>query len=261
MQVHTYPRTAAESERPTSVLVFGGSVFSRIGIVAVLDQGSGLRVVGHASTCADIRSLVSERRPDVVVLDGESDPAPAIRALAGITAAPRVLVLASCRKRAARQGRHLDVPGIRVNLTDMTTLLPAVRLLRSGHQVVSALPAPGGRAPSAAVPQFVRERLQKLTGREVEVLHLMLRGWSNPEIADALVLSGATVKSHVHNLMNKLQLRSRVDVIITAYATGLVRAGVPATGHRRRPGGPARHSIRKEERPCPRTPVPRCPRS
>ncbi|MFI1864639.1 response regulator transcription factor [Streptomyces jumonjinensis] len=65
----------------------------------------------------------------------------------------------------------------------------------------------------------------------------MLRGWSNVEIAEGLELSGATVKSHVHNLMGKLHLRNRIDVITTAYRTGLARpraAGPPVAPRRGR---------------------------
>ena len=239
VQVHTHPPISIESEQPTSILIVGGSLFSRIGIVSLLDQEKGFKVVGHASHSADIAPLVSERRPNVVVLNGEADPLSAIRALAGTTPAPRVLVLSSCHKRAAQERHRLYVPGIRVNLADAATLLPAVRLLCSGYQVVAALPGPGDRAPGPGRQPQAWKRFEKLTEREVEVLHLILRGWSNPEIAEALALSGATIKSHVHSLMNKLELRNRVDVITTAYTTGLVRPGVPATWQRRLARSPA----------------------
>jgi DNA-binding NarL/FixJ family response regulator len=218
---------SAETERSTSILVSGGNLFSRIGIVSLLDQEDGFTVVGHASHFADIERLVAERRPDVVVLNGEADPLSAFRALAASTPAPRVLVIAPSRKRAAWKGSHLRVPGIKVSLTTTATLLPAVRLLRSGYQVAAAHAEPGERLSRIGQQPHAWERFDKLTEREVEVVHLMLRGWSNAEIAEALMLSGATVKSHVHSLMNKLELRNRIDVITTAYTTGLVRPGVP----------------------------------
>lgn len=232
------PHARDESEPPTSVLIGGGSPRCRGALVAALEREPGFTVVGHGADPAGVARLAAEHRPHVVVVAGDTDPMPAIRALAAGGPAPRVLVVSPsragmCHLDPPRAPRIAGVTGLTVNLTDMATLVPAVRLLRSGYRVCPAPPAPGAGppadgppadGPSGAVrPTHAWRHFDKLTGREVEVVHLMLRGWTNAEIAQALTLSGATVKSHVHSLMSKLELRSRIDVITTAYTTGFVR--------------------------------------
>lgn len=226
------PSAGDESGPPTSILVAGGSFIGRGALVSALDGENGFTVVGESARPAELGRLVAEHRPDVAVVLGEPDPLPSLRALAAAEPAPRVLVVSPFAQRLPGTGParpnapaepHAHAAGVTVNLTDRTTLVPAIRLLRSGYQVGRALPAAVGGIPGPPRPPHAWDRFDKLTGREIEVVHLMLRGWSNAEIAEALTLSGATVKSHVHSLMGKLELRSRIDVITTAYTTGFVR--------------------------------------
>ncbi len=227
MQEESQPAMTEGTALSTSIVVSGGDPFARIGIVSTLDQEHGFSVVGHVSPSADLERLIAERRPDLVVLCGESDLLSAYRALEAAAHTPRVLVVLPPRKRAAGKGSHLRVAGVKVTLTTMATLLPAARLLRSGYQIAAAHGDHEEPVDCTRRQANAWERFDRLTEREVQVMHLILRGWSNAEIADALMLSGATVKSHVHSLMNKLELRSRVDLITTAYTTGLVGPGVP----------------------------------
>jgi DNA-binding NarL/FixJ family response regulator len=205
------PPASDGAERLTTILVSGGSPLGRGPIVSALDKEDGFTVVGCCPHAADLEQLVTEHRPHIAVVVGDTDPLPAVSALTACTPAPRILVVSPARRRTPGEEPRLCGPppagaaGITVNLADPAILAPAIRLLRSGYRVYPA------RTPHAW------ERFGKLTGREVEVVHLMLRGWSNAEIAEALKLSGATVKSHVHSLMSKLQLRNRIDVITTAY--------------------------------------------
>jgi DNA-binding NarL/FixJ family response regulator len=109
------------------------------------------------------------------------------------------------------------VRAVRVVAAGDALLTPAVtrQLL---DRVARRLPAPVGQGPEA---------LQELTEREREVLELLARGMSNAEIAEALVVGDATVKTHVSNVLMKLGLRDRVQAVVLAYEIGLVRPGAP----------------------------------
>jgi DNA-binding NarL/FixJ family response regulator len=232
MRAHN-PPAGDEPVAPTSILVAGGSFIGRGALVTALDAEPGFTVVGDGAHPAELRPLVAEHRPHVAVVIGEPDPLPAIRALTAAEPAPRVLVVSPFEQRLpGAEGVYPPEPagrppgpvaGTGVNLTDRAALVPAIRLLRSGYQVCPAPPVTVDAQPGALPPPHAWERFDKLTGREIEVVHLLLRGWTNAEIAEALTLSGATVKSHVHSLMSKLELRSRIDVITTAYTTGFIR--------------------------------------
>ncbi|MCP3760586.1 response regulator transcription factor [Streptomyces sp. TBY4] len=220
--------------------MIGGSFFFRIGIASTLDEEDGFSVVGNLSHSGRIQTVVNERRPAVAVVLDDSDPLPSVRALANSTPQPRVLVVTPPGKRAGGKTSRMHVPGIAVSRTEMETLIPAIRLVRSGYQVTTAPPVRSEPTPaSAQQPDDVWKRFDQLTARETEVVHLVLYGWSNAQIAEALELSGATVKSHVHSLMGKLELRNRMDVITTAYRTGLVRPGGPRLTWHPRPAGNA----------------------
>ncbi|WP_372410357.1 response regulator transcription factor [Streptomyces luteireticuli] len=113
-----------------------------------------------------------------------------------------------------------------VTVTDPSLLGPAIRLLRSGYRMFGPRPEPTTE-DTPRREHALWKRMEQLTWRETEVVRLLLRGWRNTEIAEALDLSESTVKSHVHNLMAKLEFHNRVDMISTAYVTGLLRPGFP----------------------------------
>ncbi|MFJ8436194.1 response regulator transcription factor [Kitasatospora sp. NPDC094019] len=224
---------AGSPERSLSILVISDSPFSRIGVVSAFAGAEGFAPPRHSATDPGaVDRAAAECRPDVVVILDDADPEPVLAALAdGGHGAPRVLLL-----RLGGAGAHDDVPpgvhGILAGLTDPAMLVSAVRLAGSGYQVAGGRPGSGDRPLTGVGDPALRAQLARLTWREIEVVSLLLRGWSNQEIAEALALSASTVKSHIRSLLGKLELHSRIDVITRAYAVGLVRPGVAWHPHR-----------------------------
>jgi DNA-binding NarL/FixJ family response regulator len=198
----------------------------------ILGVERDLEVVGEAGDGAEAVEVARELRPDVVLMDVRMpnvDGLEATRQLVdGSPDAPRVLVLTTFdldeyvyeALRAGASGFLLkDAPeeqlvaGIRIVADGGALFAPAVtrRLIEEFAQQ---------RAPASPPPS-----LDELTARELEVLKLLARGFSNGEIAAELVVSDHTVKTHVARVLSKLDLRDRTQAVIAAYESGLVRPG------------------------------------
>ena len=220
------------------VLLADDQPLLRHGFALILRAQPDIEVIGEAADGAEAVRLTGLLRPDVVLMDVRmpgTDGIEATRQLAGpdgpglaASPRPRVLILTTFdldeyvydALRAGASGFLLkDAPteevvgAVRAVAAGNAVLSPAVtrRLL---DQVGRRLPAAVSRGPG----------LEQLTEREHEVLRMLAAGLSNAEIAQALVVSDATVKSHVSSLLGKLGLRDRVQAVIFAYETGLVRA-------------------------------------
>jgi DNA-binding NarL/FixJ family response regulator len=198
----------------------------------ILSAESDLAVVGEAGDGASAVELARRLQPDVVLMDIRMpvmDGIQATRALAGpgVEEPMKVLILTTFgldeyvveSLRAGASGFLLkDAPpedlveAIRIVAAGEALLAPSVtrRLL---DRVASRLP----RANEDTIPA-----LAELTERELEVFKLLARGLSNAEIAEKLVVSETTVKTHVSRVLAKLELRDRVQAVILAYETGLV---------------------------------------
>ncbi|QFZ24069.1 response regulator transcription factor [Saccharothrix syringae] len=194
----------------------------------ILESRDDLDVVGEAADGAEAVDLTAALDPDVVLMDVRMpgvDGLAATRRIVGSGSGARVLVLTTYdvddsvyeALRAGASGFLLKdvrpvelVEAVRVVARGDALLAPSVtrRLL---DRFVRALPAPPPRA------------LDVLTGREVEVLRLVALAMSNAEIAAHLVLTEATVKTHVSAVLRKLGLRDRVQAVVFAYEVGLVR--------------------------------------
>jgi DNA-binding NarL/FixJ family response regulator len=204
----------------------------RAGFAALLDTQPDFTVVGTASDGAEAVKISRELRPDVVLMDVRmpgTDGIAATRQLTSGANGPHVIILttfdldeyvydALC---AGASGFLLkDVTGerlfdaVRVVAAGEALLAPAVtrRLISEFARLRPAAPAP---------PPAVAE----LTPRETEVLRLLAEGLSNPEIADRLVITEETVKTHVSRVLHKLALRDRAQAVVLAYESGLVRPG------------------------------------
>ncbi|MGK5683193.1 response regulator [Actinoplanes sp. URMC 104] len=216
-----------------SVLVVDDQVLVRAGLAALIRAAPGFEVVGEAVDGEEAVELAVRLRPRVVLMDIRMPGVDGTEATARILARcrpspPRVLVLTTfdldeyiyAALRAGASGFLLKeteperlLAAIRTVAEDDTLLAPAVT-----RRLVEAFVPPA--RPGRALPA-----LSPLTARETEILRLVGTGRSNAAIAAALVVSEATVKTHLTRLMSKLDLSSRAQVVVTAYETGLITPG------------------------------------
>lgn len=202
----------------------------RSGFRMIVDARPDLEVVGEAADGQQAVRVVDDLRPDVVLMDVRMpgvDGLEATRRIVASTSTTRVIVLTTydvddsvfAAIRAGASGFMLKdvrpgdlVEGIRIVARGDALLAPSVtrRLL---DRLVSTFPPPSGGRPD----------LGALTEREVEVLRLVALAMSNAEIAEMLVISEATVKTHVSAVLRKLGIRDRVQAVVLAYEAGLVR--------------------------------------
>jgi len=204
----------------------------RAGFRSLLRSEPGVRVVGEAGTGEEAVAAVRRLRPDVVLMDIRMPVLDGIEATRRLTAAgtaTRVLVLTTFDlDEYVFEALRAGASGFLLKDAPAEELVAAIRVVAAGD----ALLAPG--VTRRVVDAFVRrprpdpgmvERLAELTPREREVLALVARGHSNAGIAQALVVSEATAKTHVSNVLGKLGVRDRVQAVIFAYESGAVSAG------------------------------------
>ena len=216
----------------TSVLLADDQALVRGGFKLILDAQDDLEVVGEADDGRAAIEAARSLRPDVVLMDVRMpglDGIAATRAIVSEHLATHVLVLTTFDEdRIVWDAMAAGASGFLLKTAPPMQLVDAVRTVATGE----ALLAP--TVTRRLIEEFVRrpppgevapERLAALTEREREVMALIARGLSNAEIAERLVLSGATVKTHVNRILGKLDLRDRVQAVVLAYETGLVRPG------------------------------------
>ena len=217
---------------PIRILVADDHHLVRSGLRAMLDVHDDLDVVGEAEDGQAALLAVDELAPDVVVMDirmPRLDGIEATRRLRARSDPPQVLVLTTFDlDEYVYEALRAGAGGFLLKDAPPSRLAEAVRTVAAGD----ALLAPA--VTRRLVERFVqspgpspqqRDDLARLTERELEVLLLVARGLSNAEVAGRLFLSEATVKTHVTRMLTKLGLRDRVQAVVLAYETGLVRPG------------------------------------
>ena len=215
------------------ILVVDDQALIRSGLRMILESEPGMSVVGEAGNGQEAVEMGKRLRPDVILMDVRMpvmDGIDATRKLvgAGLNPDPSVLILTTfdldeyvyAAIRAGASGFLLkDAPP--------DDLIHAIHVVAGGDALLA--PSVTRRLieefAARPTPDTPPDGIHDLTEREVEVLRSLAAGHSNAEIADALYVSEATVKTHVSHILTKLDLRDRVQAVVVAYESGLVRPG------------------------------------
>jgi DNA-binding NarL/FixJ family response regulator len=221
------------------VVVADDQTLVRSGFRLILNA-AGIPVVAEAADGKEAVAAVLEHRPDVVLMDIRMPEMDGLEATRHILASlpgedVRIIMLTTFDlDRYVYAALAAGASGFLLKVVSPEHLVAAVRLVRTGdallapsitRRLVERFAGAGrdlGPRPDRGAPRRDVSVLSVLTPRELEVLALIARGLSNAELAAALTLSEATVKTHVARILTKLQLRDRVQAVVLAYQTGLV---------------------------------------
>ncbi|GAB3143639.1 response regulator [Microbispora hainanensis] len=196
----------------------------RTGLRIIIESEPGLRVVGEAADGASAVSLARSLLPDVVLMDVRMPRVDGIQATRALTAAeggPKVVVVTTFENddyvyEALRAGAS----GFLLKRARADELVQAIRVVAAGDSLL--FPAAVRSLVAARGTARAFPGIERLTGREGDVLRLMARGLSNAEIAAELVVGTETVKTHVGNVLTKLGARDRTQAVVAAYESGFV---------------------------------------
>ncbi len=236
--------TAEQAGRPIQVALVDDQELVRTGFRLILESEDDLEVVGEADNGQSGIDLIRATRPDVALMDVRMpvmDGVEATRRLAEASSATRIIIVTTFDLDeyvfSALQG---GASGFLVKDAPADQLVAAVRVVASGDALLSPSitrrlierfqdngstpPARTGDGPGAGAD--VAERFAELTERETEVLVELARGLSNAEIGEKLFVSETTVKTHVGRVLAKLEVRDRVQAVVMAYESGIVKPGL-----------------------------------
>ena len=214
------------------VVVADDQALVRVGFRGIIDATPGFTVVGEAGNGQEAIEVTRQARPDVVLMDVRMpvmDGIEATRQITALASGVRTLILTTFDlDEYVYAALRAGASGFLLKDTDPADLLTAIRVVAAGDALLAPsitrrLIGEFARLPDA-VPAPKPDAVPAcLTEREVEVLTLVARGLSNGEIADHLVISPATAKTHVAHLLAKLNARDRVQLVILGYQSGLAK--------------------------------------
>ena len=215
------------------IVIADDQALVRAGFRMILEAEPDLRVLSEAKDGAEAVEDARRTRPDIVLMDIRMPKIDGLEATRRIIAAtdhpPRVLMLTTFDlDEYVFDALHAGASGFLLKDVPPEQLVAGIRIVAEGESLL----APSVRR--RLIESFVRDHpraahpppeLKELTVRELEILGLIARGLSNAEIAEQLVVSGTTVKTHVARVLSKLGLRDRVQAVVLAYEAGIVRPG------------------------------------
>jgi DNA-binding NarL/FixJ family response regulator len=215
------------------ILIADDQALVRAGFRMILEAEQDLRVLAEAKDGVEAVEAAGRVRPDIVLMDIRMPRLDGLEATRRIVAAhdqpPRVLMLTTFDlDEYVFDALHAGASGFLLKDVPPEQLVAGIRVVYDGDSLLS--PAVTRRL----IESFVRDhprvstpppQLEELTPRELEILELVARGLSNAEIAEQLVVSGTTVKTHVAHVLSKLGVRDRVQAVVLAYETGVVSPG------------------------------------
>ena len=221
-----------------SLLLVDDDDLVRTGLRMILESDSELEVVGEAGNGIQGVALADRLNPDVILMDIQMPEMDGIEATRQITEkspdpdeGSRVLVLTTFEQdEYVFQALRAGASGFLLKRTPAADLIAGVKVIAAGDSLLS--PSVTRRlinefalssSPAMRSGDSIA-KLDSLTARELEVLHLVSGGRSNLEIADELVVSEGTVKTHVKRVLSKLEVRDRTQAVIFAYNAGIVQA-------------------------------------
>jgi DNA-binding NarL/FixJ family response regulator len=251
-------RAADTTADPIRVVVADDQALVRVGFCGIIAATPGFTVVGEAGNGAEAVEAAQRARPDVILMDVRMPVMDGIEATRRITQSTdvRALILTTFDlDEYVFAALHAGASGFLLKDTLPADLLTAIRVVAAGDALLapsvtrrligeftrtapaasplaapSAAPGPQAAGSLRPGPACDLDQLTRiLTERELEVITMVARGMSNGEIAEKLTISPATAKTHVAHLLTKLGARDRIQLVIIAYQSGLVKLGpVPA---------------------------------
>jgi DNA-binding NarL/FixJ family response regulator len=218
------------SAAPIRVLIVDDDKLMRAGVRAVLSSDDAIEVVGEVADGRGASDAVGRLSPDVVLMDvrmPEVDGITATREVLDAFPEVRVLIVTTFEQDDYVFGAlAAGASGFLLKRTSPEQLIAAIKTVAEGDALLSPSVTRRviERMARDPMPQSAAA-IDELTAREREVLDLIARGCTNAEISESLVIEESTVKTHVKRILMKLGLRDRVQAVILAYETGLIRPG------------------------------------